>query len=241
MLLFVTACGGGGGGSGSNTETVNTPDTTPEANPNLAVVAARAAVITDSLKAELSDTSDINLSGIWLSTWGSIGSDTDESWDLQGFEILYFVDNGTSVTVNECHQPAPEDSWTLTFTESGDLEFDLNLIGEITNNHLINITHDSSNGSAYAENLIKLSDDLNAVVGSLQINDSNFEFDCSYYLKGSITANETTQQQDYIYFRDTAGPEFLSNALLSENDSITIEGKVITVVAGSNTAVLTLY
>lgn len=222
ISVLLGACGGGGSSGDQNVEGKYAD-----------------ALKSDSIRAQKALQEELNLNpipgtmnltGIWVSTWVSVGEFTDNTTSPsvrgdvadEGFDVLVITDNGPNLTVNYCEEPEPENSWTLEYVTSDTLRYgdDLNndYVANIDDRNRITfpvIKNNYGNASFseelyYREVLIKISDVTPSVIGYVDENTlPSVDVTCAYYGNFSYVYPGETLNQAYFYYETSSVSEHI--------------------------------
>ena len=185
--LVVLSMMGCGGGSGSDN----------------GVGEAQSRGFVDSLISDVSQARDLpeaeNLSGLWLNVGGSTGTkptgcggEERSTYDGKFFELVHIIDNGSNLNVSYCDSGY---SWVLPIDGDDNVSLEYRgttLVGKLVNNNTIdfgtasyseagsNLCSGTYEGEHTAQ-LIKLSNDLDVGVGTINVRGINEDISCAFY------------------------------------------------------------
>ncbi len=252
--FILAACGGGGSGGSSGSDSSASPagDTPLTTSAQQQQISANIDDFSSQLEAAQSTLSTSSLTGIWMEVAGDIrtenGVSDGETLAAEYTDTVYRVhfvqDNGSSVDVSDCSSALT--LYTLHYNDSHQLVWSnfkgaTKPVGTVSNNRIIDFgttTYSYPKATAsseitysgdYSSRWIKLSDDLQASIGTLGGYGRTKQISCAAIVTGEGTRNDDLAAPYSVLFRD-AGGDWLATDETSGNAPPTRSGKAFSMV-----------
>ena len=259
VVTLLTACGGGGPGSDTGTDTGSDVGTnaSDDASNDASELETEKFVndVIEQVSAGKILPTDEDLSGVWFSVAGNSltrerdCNDGDTTYDGRYVEVLHVVDNGDTLKVSYC-----DSGYSWEMKRDGSQGISKNLLetvfqGTLTNNNVITFprTHYeyeqfhecvTEYEGDYTETMIKLSNDIDLKVGTLEVLEGDVDITCAFYeLETTTDDEENINIHAILGVDDEDGTSYHyhldKGALHLDVDDIegeiTMDGKVVTV------------